>query len=207
MRLGVPALLGLLLCLGLLAPGHAAEPIEDYSSYQPAHKCHPAPKTGTAVLGRWVVRKFGGRPVGGARPCGRKQGVTSEHQAGRAFDWSADVRRAADRRRVKALLRALFEPDRRGNEDARARRMGVMYVIWADRIYPAWNGFRPEPYLNSACEQRSKCSRTLRHRDHVHVSLDRDGARGRTSWYADRQAPHSARQPSTSEAGRADGPA
>ncbi|MFC7496493.1 MULTISPECIES: hypothetical protein [unclassified Nocardioides] len=186
MRLGVSVLLGLLLSLGALAPGHAAEPIEDYASYEPARNCHPAPKRGTVELARWVVRQFGGDSVGDARPCGRKRSVTSEHQSGRAFDWFADVRRASDRRRVHALLDALFEADRRGNEDARARRMGVMYVIWADRIYPAWNGFRPEPYLSSACKKRSKCSRTLRHRDHVHVSLDRAGSRGRTSWYAGR---------------------
>lgn len=185
-RLGVSALLGLLLSVGLLVPAHAAAPIEDYAPYQPARTCHPKPLPGTVVLGRWMLRHFGGDYVGGPRPCGRHRSVTSEHQAGRAIDWPADVRRAADRRRVRAFLHALFEADARGNPDARARRMGVMYVIWADHIYEAWNGFRPERYLNSGCKRLKKCSRTLRHRDHVHVSLGRAGARGRTSWYRGR---------------------
>jgi len=184
-RLGVSALLGLLLSVGLLAPAHAASPIEDYASYEQPRKCHPKPYPGTAYLSGWVVRHHGGQ-VGGPRRCGKKRRVTSEHQTGQAFDWSADVRRRADRRQVRAFLHTLFDPDRLGNADAYARRMGVMYVIWNDGIYPAWNGFRREPYLSSSCKRLKRCSRTLRHRDHVHVSLSRPGAKGRTSWYEGR---------------------
>ena len=72
--------------------------------------------------------------------------------------------------------------------DAKARRMGIMYLIWDDRMYAAWNGFEPEPYLSSSCRKRAKCSTTLRHRDHLHVSLTRKGGRGATSWYAGRVA-------------------
>ena len=61
------------------------------------------------------------------------------------------------------------------------------YVIWNDRMYPAWSRFEPEPYLSSSCPSRKRCSPTLRHRDHVHVSLSRAGAKARTSWYAGRR--------------------
>jgi hypothetical protein len=64
--------------------------------------------------------------------------------------------------------------------------MGVMYLIWDDRMYPAWTGFEPEPYLSSSCQTRRRCSATLRHRDHLHVSLSGRGARGLTSWYEGR---------------------
>jgi hypothetical protein len=50
-------------------------------------------------------------------------------------------------------------------------------------MYSAWNEFRPEPYLSSSCTTRRRCSKTLRHRDHVHISLTRLAARQRTSWY------------------------
>ena len=73
--------------------------------------------------------------------------------------------------------------DARGNTDAVGRRMGLMYLIWNDEIYSAWNGYAPEPYLSSSCKTRKKCSKTLRHRDHVHVSLTRAGGRGATSWF------------------------
>ena len=63
-----------------------------------------------------------------------------------------------------------------------------MYVIWNDRMYAAWDGFEPKKYLSSGCRTRRTCSVTLRHRDHMHISLSRAGAQGRTSWYVE-QAP------------------
>ena len=50
-------------------------------------------------------------------------------------------------------------------------------------MYPAWSEFEKEPYLSSGCKSRRKCSTTLRHRDHLHISLTRKGGKGRTSWY------------------------
>lgn len=179
MRLGILLLVSVLL---LAAPASAARSgIEDYPSYDPQTKCHVKPKAGTVYLAHWVVRKYGGAPGGMSRPCDRH--ATSEHMDGRAFDWTLDARRKADRQRAKAFLDRIRATDARGNEDAWARRMGIMYVIWKDRMYPAWNHYRGEAYLNSGCKSRRKCSTTLRHRDHVHVSLSRRGARGVTSWY------------------------
>ena len=62
-----------------------------------------------------------------------------------------DASRRADRERAHAFLAAAFRTDRRGNTDALARRMGIMYVIWNDRMFSAWNEFEPEPYLSSGC--------------------------------------------------------
>ncbi len=185
MRLRISLLLApvLVLALGLGLAAPAAAGIEDYASYDVPRTCHPKPRPGTLVLGHWVARNYGGGYVGYARSCSRKDGPTSEHQTGRAFDWSLDATSARDRHTAERLMERLFATDRRGNEDALARRMGVMYLIWDDQMFPAWNGFEPEPYLSSSCKTRRKCSRTLRHRDHVHVSLSRQGARGVTSWY------------------------
>lgn len=183
MRLGIPLFLTLVLGLGLATPATA---IEDYASYDPPRSCHTSPRPGTDYLGHWVARHYGGGYVGFGRACSKKDGPTSEHQTGRAFDWSLDARKRQDRRTARALMERLFATDGRGNADALARRMGIMYLIWNDRMYPAWNGFRAEPYLSSSCKARKKCSRTLRHRDHVHVSLSRQGARGVTSWYGGR---------------------
>jgi hypothetical protein len=76
--------------------------------------------------------------------------------------------------------------DQRGNPDARARRMGIMYVIWNDRMWSAWDEFVREDYLAASCPEVATCSPTLRHRDHLHVSLTRAAGRGETSWYAGR---------------------
>ncbi len=187
------AVLRALVALGLLAvltpllpasPAAAARAIEGYADYQPAARCAPRAKPGTTEVGRWLVRRYGGGFGPISRSCGRRAPVTSEHQEGRAFDWTLNAARPADRRRAERFLQALNATDRAGNADALGRRMGVMYVIWNDRMYPAWREFRPEPYLSSSCPSRRSCSTTLRHRDHLHVSLTRRAARARTSWFA-----------------------
>jgi hypothetical protein len=176
----LPALI--LLTAALVTPtAAAAAPVEDYARYQPQSSCHPEAKPGTRYLSRWLVRKYGGGRGPTSRPC--RSGGTSEHKDGRALDWTVDATRKQDRKRVRAFLDDAFAADARGNKDARARRMGIMYVIWNDTMYAAWDEFRPERYLSSSCESRRKCSTTLRHRNHVHLSLSRPGGRGDTSWY------------------------
>jgi hypothetical protein len=160
--------------------GAATADIEGYASYQPQETCAQRVRPGTKVLARWTWAR-GGSPGGTLRAC--SAGGTSEHKDGRAFDWGLDATRKRHRAVARRYLRALFATDRAGNEHARARRMGIMYVIWNDRMWAAWDEFDPEPYLSSSCRTRKRCSKTLRHRDHVHVSLGRPGARGRTSWY------------------------
>jgi len=180
------AVLALLLTAPVLAaPAVATEaPIEDYAAYQPQTKCSPRAKPGTAYLGRWVVRRYGGGFGGISRRC--RGGGTSEHKEGRAFDWTLDATNRADRQRAEDFMERLFRTDADGNTDAWARRMGIMYVIWSDHMYPAWNGFEAEPYLSSSCTSRRRCSRTLRHRNHLHISLSRAGGRGDTSWFEGR---------------------
>jgi hypothetical protein len=155
--------------------------IEDYASYDPQSRCRPKAKPGAQVLGRWIVRRQGGGFGGISRPCGA--GGTSEHKEGRAFDWTLDATKKKDRQKAAAFLALVRASDKAGNTDARARRMGIMYVIWNDRMYSAWDGFEGEPYLASSCPSKKKCSASARHRDHLHISLSRVGGRGGTSWY------------------------
>jgi hypothetical protein len=156
-------------------------PVEDYASYDPQTTCTKKPRTGTVVLGEWLVVTYGG--AGGAvnRPCSGSG--ASEHKDGRAVDWVLDADKPADRKLAKAFLAAAFAPDAAGNQAALARRMGIMYVIWSDHFYPAYHQFQPEKYLSSSCRSKQKCSKTLRHRDHMHISLTRQGEKGQTSWF------------------------
>ena len=176
-RLG--ALVALLLVLTAL-PAHAQE-IEDYAPYQPQTKCSPKAKPGTKVLLRYVVHHFGGAAGGISRPC--SDAGTSEHKEGRAFDWTLDATTEDGRASAQAFMDFVFAADKAGDEDARARRMGIMYIIWDDHIYSAWRQFEPADYLSSSCPSVKKCSKTLRHRDHLHVSLTREAGKGLTSWY------------------------
>ncbi len=172
----------LLLPLGLTSGALADGPIEDYARYVPQTRCHPEPRPGTLALARWLERTYPGTDASAAgRRC--RSGGVSEHKEGRAVDWMVDARRPRQRARANDLLDRLFATDTDGNQDAVARRMGVMYVIWNDHMYASYAGFRKRDYLSSACRSKRKCSATLRHRNHVHISLSRRGGRGLTTWY------------------------
>ena len=69
-----------------------------------------------------------------------------------------------------------------------ARRMGIMYIIWNDHIYSSYDQFERRDYLSSSCKTRRSCSKTLRHRDHMHISITRKAARAETSFYLARLA-------------------
>ncbi|KRF01443.1 hypothetical protein ASG88_08200 [Nocardioides sp. Soil777] len=159
-----------------------ALPVESYAPYQPQRTCARKDKPGTVALGRWLVAR-GGVYGGTLRSCG--SGGQSEHKDGRAFDWMLDAKDPDDSAVADAFLVEAFADDELGDTDALARRMGIMYVIWNDRMYAAWDGFEPKKYLSSGCRTRRTCSVTLRHRDHMHISLSRAGAMGRTSWYVE----------------------
>lgn len=177
------ALLGAPLSTAAL-PAHAVldGPVDAYAGYEPQKRCARAVKPGTRALGEWLVAR-GGSFGGTLRSC--RSGGTSEHKDGRAFDWTLDARDVDDAAVAEAFLVEAFADDPvTGETDVLARRMGIMYVIWDDTMYAAWEAFEPRRYLSSSCRNRRTCSPTLRHRDHVHISLSKAGARARTSWYA-----------------------
>ena len=155
-------------------------PIEPYAGYQPQTKCLQTPKPGVLMLADWLVARGGGYGTI-ARACSSSS--TSEHQESRAFDWILDARNPTDKELAAAMLDEILAPDDLGQPHALARRMGIMYIIWNDKMYASYDGFQPKRYLSSSCRTKRACSPTLRHRDHVHISLTRKGARGRTSWY------------------------
>lgn len=173
----------LLLALAVLVPSAAvALPVEDFAPYQPQRNCNPTPKPGTVQLAAWLQHAYPGTgSLGISRPCG-VSGI-SEHKEGRAFDWAVDHDSAKDRADVEDFLENILAPDEDANAAAKARRMGIMYLIWNDHIYSSSVGFEKRDYLSPGCRSTKKCSVALRHRNHVHISLSRAGARGDTSWY------------------------
>ena len=172
-------------CLALLGSAQAANaPVEPYASYQPQTACAPKAKVGTQALGRWVVKNYGG---GYGRISSTCTGTSvSEHKEGRAFDWSLNAVKVADRTKAQRFLRNILATGPSGEPAELARRMGVMYVIWNDKMWASYDQFRVKPYKSSSCKKLATCSKTLRHRDHMHISLTRPAGNGRTSWYAGR---------------------
>ncbi|WP_295659402.1 hypothetical protein [uncultured Nocardioides sp.] len=177
----VSAVVAVLLAAGSPAPAPAMV-VDDYAGYQPQRNCARADKPGAVALATWLTARGGGWGAI-ARPCG---GGVSEHSEGRAFDWMLDAGDPAERALADATLAELFAPDADGDPHALAREMGIMYIIWNDRMYASYDHFVAKRYRSSSCRRLRTCSVTLRHRDHVHVSLSRRGGRARTSWYLTR---------------------
>jgi hypothetical protein len=161
-------------------PDDGTPAIEDYAEYVGQKTCRPKPRKGTVLLGLHLLDAYGGGGGASGRACG---GGASEHKDGRAIDWTLDATVKADRKLARRFLEDVFATDADGHAHALARRMGIMYIIWNDQMYAAWDRFEPEPYLSSSCRSKKRCSKTLRHRDHVHISLSMPGAKARTSWY------------------------
>jgi hypothetical protein len=157
-------------------------PVEDYATYQPQKRCHDTARPGTQELAEWIDTEYRGGPaLASIQAC--DSGGSSEHKAGRAIDWTVDATDDDQRKEARAFRKALFATDADGNQHALARRMGIMYVIWNDHMWASYDHFARKDYLNAGCASVDACSVTLRHRDHVHLSLSRAGARGETSWY------------------------
>ncbi|GAA1972483.1 hypothetical protein GCM10009817_10790 [Terrabacter lapilli] len=168
----------------VVPPGPAGLPagIERPAAYVPSNDCDPVAKPGTVRLGDLLKATYGSyyRTVETCAPGPRS---TSEHFDGRAVDFFLNVRDATQSAQASAFLSWLTAPDAAGNAFANARRLGVMYVIWNDKIwatYRASEGWRP--YSNCASTPASS-SDTNCHRNHIHISMSWEGAMGRTSYW------------------------
>lgn len=157
--------------------------LEQLASYVPANSCDPKAKPGTTKLGELLTATYPGTTYGISRTCGTDPLPTSEHYDGRAVDWMTSVRDPQGKANAQALIAWLFAADDAGNQYANARRLGVMYIIWNNRIwgsYRAADGWRA--YSNCATAT-SVADDTRCHRDHVHLSLSWEGAMARTSFW------------------------
>jgi hypothetical protein len=160
----------------------------DPEEYDPATHCSPRPKPGTVALIGWLERNARGVSWGSYR-C-EKWGAreASLHAENRAIDWHMDALHRADRRAADKLFRLLLAPDKLGNPQALARRMGVEELIW-DCGY--WGSGMTEFRPYSVCfkpkgKKRKRFDRTAAHQDHIHIGMTKRGAKGLTSFWTGR---------------------
>lgn len=181
------------LLLALVVPGSATPAaalgwsplVDEPASYDAQQVCRSTPMPGTKRLAYYLMNNYPATgSLGMIRGC--RVGGTSEHKDGRAFDWAADVAKPRQKAAAYDFIRKALATDAAGNEHALARRMGIMYFIYNDTIWSSYRDFAPRPYLNSGCTTKAKCSRNLRHLNHVHISLGYAGAAAQTSWYRSR---------------------
>ena len=144
--------------------------VDAYAARDLQEKCDPnawqrGQRPGVIAFRDVVLARFGGSDGGVGRSCA--DGGQSEHKEARAWDWMVPSLAVGS-----AMLAWLLTSDDAGNQHARARRAGVMYVIFNRRIYRSYAAkpFEPERYNGPNP-----------HTDHVHVSFSWDGALGRTT--------------------------
>jgi hypothetical protein len=190
------------LCAGVLAVPAFAEGLRpnpansnrllneriDEERYDAGRACRDQVPPGMKALQDWLEHNVRGESWGitrcerwGRRSC-------SLHCEGRAIDWRLDAGVAKERRAAHRLIDTLLAADRNANVRALARRMGIQGLIFDCRAW--WAGMdRLGDY--SYCyrrngELRDNLDRTEAHRDHIHIELNWDGARKRTSFWRGR---------------------
>jgi hypothetical protein len=147
--------------------------VEDLSPYEPQVSCDPHGKPGVTAFEDYVLATWHrGYSGGTVRAC--EKGALSEHKEGRAWDWMLNPNSYADVTAGQRVIDWLLADDA-----AIARRLGIMYVIWNERIWSAhkidqgWLAYHGE---ND-------------HTSHIHFSFDWSGAQKRTSWWTGKVAP------------------
>jgi hypothetical protein len=158
----------------------AIEPMADYVGQA---SCDPHVWSGTKRLATLLARtykSYGATSWMSAYACGT-DGSQSEHYEGRAIDWMVSIRNKKQHAAALAAIKWLLATDSKGNHFAMARRLGVMYVIYDNRMWGAWDG-RWESY-NGCAKLTSHADDNACHRTHMHISLSWNGAMGRTTFW------------------------
>ncbi|GAA2495313.1 hypothetical protein GCM10009858_36770 [Terrabacter carboxydivorans] len=162
--------------------------IEGLSPYVPPTGCDLRTRTGSLKLAKLVQATYA-NTYGLSRSCTSATTPSSEHFDGRAVDTFFNVRNATQRAQANALITWLLSTDKAGNPYANARRLGVMYIIWNNKMWSSYRsgeGWRP---YSTCATTPSSAYDTACHRNHIHLSLSWEGANGRTSFWTKAVAP------------------
>ncbi|HEV7204614.1 MAG TPA: peptidoglycan-binding domain-containing protein [Jatrophihabitans sp.] len=161
--------------------------IEPMADYVEQTTCDPHVRPGTLELARLLAATYGavGSSWNSTYACGT-DGTRSEHYDGRAIDWMVSVRDTRQNAAARATLTWLLSTDKAGNRFAMARRLGIMYIIFDNKMWGAWDG-RWADY-NGCSKLLSRANDNACHRTHMHISLGWNGAMGRTSFWTRRVA-------------------
>jgi hypothetical protein len=154
--------------------------IEPLAPYVGQSSCDPTVKPGTAKFAQLLTSTYPGTTWASAYQCGT-DGSQSEHYEGRAIDWMVSYRNLTQRADANTMIGWLLSTDAHGNRFAMARRLGVMYLIWDNRMWGSWDGAW-HPYLNCATHPETAMDNTC-HRTHVHISLSWNGAMAHVSFW------------------------
>lgn len=175
---------------------------DDFPRYEPENTCSPTEKVGAKKL-RKLLRRTYGSSISSytVRPCTASD---SGHEEGRAVDWMTNKKVPEQKAMAKAFIKWLKATDSYGNTYAMARRLGVEYIIWNNRMWRTYDPGRGSTEYSDCLHKKKKGKAAYAnacHRTHVHISLSWDGAYKRTSYFSGYVAcPAFYQQPTTTAA-------
>ncbi len=128
--------------------------IEGYQSYFEQTTCVKAVQTGVSRVAQFFKAAYPtvGNPWAYIRPC-TAPGVT-EHKDGRAIDYMLNATNPTSKAVADAVLKWLLATDAHGNKHAMARRMGIMYMLFNNRVWRAYRTptlWQPQVYGGKNC--------------------------------------------------------
>ena len=150
--------------------------IEPFPAWQGVQLCDPTARSGPTKLKALLAATYGSTSFGITRSCSGSTGA-SEHNEGRALDWM--ISGSTQKANASAFLSWLFATDAVGNRYAMARRMGVMYVIWNNRMFRLYDTGRGWTEYGGCFSKPGSAYDNTCHRNHVHLSFTWDGAAAR----------------------------
>jgi hypothetical protein len=161
-------------------------PIDGYR-YDYARRCTRSPSRGALAMKAWLEQHSSG-VFWGIMRC-EKLGPHdySLHADGRAIDWHLDAHTATGRHEARRLINLFLAPDRLGDEHALARRMGIQELIWNCTAW--WSGPGGMQKYSVCYDKKGHklhIDDTTAHRNHIHIGLNRMGARMLTSFWTHR---------------------
>ena len=167
-------------------PSRLPVAIEQLADYEGQTLCTPATKSGAQKLVNLLLATYGKDDIGVGRAC--SDGGQSEHKEGRAIDWMINTSSATAKANAQSFLTWLLATDKAGNKYAMARRIGIMYIGWNNKMWSAYDPGRGWSDLKGcsivgSTKNTSPAYDTYCHRDHIHMSLSWDGAQGATSFW------------------------
>ncbi|MEI8081574.1 MAG: hypothetical protein WCI74_06975, partial [Actinomycetes bacterium] len=150
--------------------------------YEGQSICDPVAKPGVLKLQALLRATYGPATFYSTRACAADP--TSEHTEGRALDWMVNNRVPAEKAKAEAFIAWLLAPDAAGVPGANARRMGIMYVIWNNLFWRAYDPIGWSKFGGCSAKVRQGVAYdTTCHRNHIHFSMTWDGAAALTSYW------------------------
>jgi len=164
------------------APSYHAG-IDAYSSYETENTCSIKPKPGVVAWRDLLIRTYGSRWNNISRACSAS---ISGHEEGRSLDYGNLASNPTQKAEADALLGWLLATDVHGNKHAMARRLGIQYIQYNNRMWRAYNataGWQPQTLSGKNCSTLGSGYTTSCHRDHIHFSFAWAGANKQTSYF------------------------